>query len=196
MSHYFTNEPVKNSKDYEFSHTFLGVTLTFKSTSGVFSKSHFDTGSSVLLNFLPVLKDEIVLDMGSGIGSLGLSLAKKYPHTKVYLREINDKANGMAKTNIKLNGIRNAYLVSEEEVKRMSFDLVVFNPPIHLGKDNYYKMFRDLMLLLKPSGKIITVLKTVHGAKSFFKYWEPNIEKVGHKKGFYVFKLQRGEQIC
>ena len=55
MSHYYTNDPNLNSQESEFSYTYFGKELKFKSDLGVFSKERVDFGTNVLINSLPDL---------------------------------------------------------------------------------------------------------------------------------------------
>ena len=102
MGHYFINDPTLKSNKKIIKYTFLGKELSFNTDNGVFSKDRVDFGTNVLLNSLEKL-DCIskVLDVGCGVGIIGLSIASKYNHLTVDMVDVNEKAVSLTNENIK-----------------------------------------------------------------------------------------------
>ena len=89
----------------------------------------------VLKNRLKLKGDEILFDLYSGVGSIGIFLSENVK--KVYGIEIEEDAVKMANINIKENGIKNAeYIAGSVEDKIVEFekrnikpDVIVVDPP-------------------------------------------------------------------
>ena len=78
---------------------------TFISDDGVFSKDTLDFGSRVLLECLvPRTLEGELLDLGCGIGYIGILLKKYHPELKVSMVDINETAVQLAKENSRLYG--------------------------------------------------------------------------------------------
>lgn len=73
-----------------------------------------------------------ILEIGTGSGAIGLSLAKHLPKAQILAIDINDQSIELAKSNAKKNNIQNiTFLNSDlfEKIKDQKFDLIVSNPP-------------------------------------------------------------------
>lgn len=76
--------------------------------------------------------DEKILDIGTGSGAIGITIAKEFKNTKVILSDISDKAINVAKINIKNLDVSNVEILKSDIFKDMSdykFDIIVSNPP-------------------------------------------------------------------
>ena len=85
---------------------------------------------------LEYLKDKEtpkILDLCTGSGCIGITLAKELPNAKVKMLEKYDEAFKYANQNITLNNVENACLVKGDIFKadcaEEGFDLIVSNPP-------------------------------------------------------------------
>lgn len=198
MSQYFDNDPTLNHKIKTLNLSLQGTNLVLQSDRGVFSNTEIDEGSIVLLK--NVIKEEVsgsILDVGCGYGTLGLYLSLKYPHTKVVLFDINERAVDLTKTNITQNKITNAnaYVAGNyQALPKHSFDLIVINPPIRAGKKVYYPLLSDAKDYLTDGGKLMFVIRKSHGAKSAAKYVAEHfshVTQVDKDAGFYVYKATK-----
>lgn len=132
---------------------------------------------------IEILKDKgntcSVLDMCTGSGAIGISIAKYIPKADVYVSDISRPALKIAQKNALKNEVENIHFVSSDGFKNINkkdFDIIVSNPPYietdiindlpeevkhepHLaldgGKDglDFYRIFSvQSPLFLKPSG--------------------------------------------
>lgn len=172
MSYYFTTNNGKRPNRKKISFRFLATMETFISDDGVFSKETLDYGSRVLLENLVErsLKGEL-LDLGCGIGYIGILLKKYHPELQVTMIDVNETAVQLAKENSELYGQDNTVLVMDglSETDRM-YDIIVTNPPIRTGKDNIYRLFKEGFCHLNPNGVMYIVIRKKQGAESAVKY--------------------------
>lgn len=78
--------------------------------------------------------DITIIDMCTGSGCIGLSLAQAFPQATVYLLDISEQACALAQKNAKENGITNAQVIQSDlfqalEGWKISADLIASNPP-------------------------------------------------------------------
>lgn len=193
MSHYFTDNRQLPHDRKEVSFRFSGLNFTFQTDSGVFSKEHVDTGTSILLN---ALKDEPidgrVLDMGCGYGVIGIVIRKLFETTEVVMADVNPRAVECSVSNAQRNGVDCKIVVSDgfKQVEG-SYNIIISNPPIRAGKAVIYSMFEDSARFLVPGGKLYLVMRKQHGALSAVKKLEElfeAVEIIDKDKGFYVIR--------
>jgi release factor glutamine methyltransferase len=74
---------------------------------------------------------ESILDLGTGTGAIGLTLARYFPRASVSAIDTCDKALGLAKKNAKRNNISNITFIKSDWLNNIheKFDMIVSNPP-------------------------------------------------------------------
>lgn len=79
---------------------------------------------------LPFAKAKSVLDMCTGSGCIGISIAKLCPETRVTAVDVSDKALQIASENAKRNEVKVTFVESDlfEQITGR-YDLIVSNPP-------------------------------------------------------------------
>ena len=79
MAHYFTDNTNLKSNETTFKCKVFDTEYTFFTDDGVFSKSHLDFGSLLLIEeFKNPETKGLLLDLGCGIGVIGITLSKEY----------------------------------------------------------------------------------------------------------------------
>jgi len=77
--------------------------------------------------------DFTILDIGTGSGCIGLSLAKAFPESLIYAVDVSLSALELAQKNAALNQITNIKFLQSDLFKNLphnlKFDLIVSNPP-------------------------------------------------------------------
>ena len=94
----------------------------------------FDTEvliEKVLDHCKAVNKEFKILDLCTGSGAIGITLAKNLPQSKVYLSDISEDALKIAKENAKSNNVDVTIIKSDmfDDIKISDFDIIVSNPP-------------------------------------------------------------------
>lgn len=189
---YYTREPGSASKPVPCAFNYRGHALRFMTDAGVFSKGELDEGTRLLLNALPDLSGS-VLDLGSGWGAIGVSIAKANPGASVTMADVNLRALGLCRDNAAANQVQ-AVCVESDGMAALAgqrFDAVVTNPPIRAGKQVIYRMFADAAAALNPGGALYLVIRKQQGAESCMKYLKTlytSVEKLDKEAGFWVLK--------
>ncbi|NTV22793.1 MAG: class I SAM-dependent methyltransferase [Nanoarchaeota archaeon] len=160
--------------------------------SGVFSKSSLDNGTSVLLRHMQIKPKDRVLDLGCGIGTVGVYVKKKNPEAEVILSDTNERAVFLAKKNLKLYHLDCPVIISDVFSKiDGSFDVILLNPPQAAGKDVCFAMIEGAARHLVPNGSLQLVARHAKGGASFEKKMSNvfgNVSQIGKKSGFTVYK--------
>jgi len=195
MNHYFTNDPnkIQNRKTINF--RFLTQLEQFISDDGVFSKDNLDFGSRALIE--TVLKQDLkgnVLDLGCGIGVIGILVKKYIPEIQLTMADINETAVSLATDNSKCYQQENEVVLSDSFANiNKQFDVILTNPPIRTGKQNIYKMFSESIEHLKPGGRLFVVIRDKQGAASALKYLSTlasNTKVIEKNKGYWIILAQ------
>lgn len=135
---------------------------------GVFSWSHLDEASGHLLDVLTTqLAPDFsgrVLDLGCGAGVLGLFVALRAPKSHVTLVDDDSEAVRCATHSARVAGATNAEAMVSDiagAVLTQSYDLVVTNPPFHVGKHTALDLSRqfvhDAWSVLQSRGRLLLV---------------------------------------
>ena len=191
--HYYTRVPQSESKPVDCEYNYRGIPLSFRTDAGVFSRGEVDTGTRLLLEALPEDMSGEILDLGCGWGIIGISIARRWPETRVTLADVNTRALDLSRENAKRNRAEIACVESDgmAALEGKTFDAVVTNPPIRAGKQVIYKMFAEAVKSLKPGGALYLVIRKQQGAESCMKYLQTiygSVEKLDKSGGFWVIR--------
>lgn len=189
MSHYFTDNSnlKKNRRDIPF--RFLDINFSVISDDGVFSKDGLDRGTESLLKVCvnQPLKGKVV-DLGCGIGVVGVILSHFFSNIEMTGVDVNPRSVELANINYEkynVNGINKI----QDGLDGM-YDYVISNPPIRVGKEKMYSLFDNAYDVLNEGGMFIFVIRKSHGAKSAqAKCVElfGNCELLKKEKGYYIY---------
>ena len=194
MGHYFTNDEELKSKEMTHQVIVRNVDLSFITDHGVFSKKGLDFGTRTLLESIPM--DTIhgkVLDFGCGYGPIGIFLKKYNRDLDIHMIDINKRSLNLALKNAILNDVVvNIYESDMYQNVSETFDYIVTNPPIRVGKKILYEILKTAKEHLKKGGAIYFVIHKDQGAKSVMKDMkeEYEVSLVTKNKGFYVICLK------
>jgi 16S rRNA (guanine1207-N2)-methyltransferase len=195
MNQYFENNNNLKSKLRKISYQYQDYVFTFNSDLGVFSKDKIDEGSKLLLEtyFKYGEKDKKILDVGCGIGFLGIGLSRVM-NADVDMIDINNRAIHLTEMNIKENKIKAKVWISNiyEKVEN-KYDCIITNPPIRAGKRVYLTILNDAFNYLNDDGELWFVMRTNHGVKTVIKNLSEkyNVDILDKSCGFYVVKVKR-----
>lgn len=118
-------------------YTLAGQQFVFDVGYTLFSSFQVDEGTDLLLRLIePSAPPTRILDLGCGIGVIGIVLARRYPTATVVLADKDLLAVRYAQHNLALNGITNAMVVGSvglEGVPPGPYDLIASNIPAKIG---------------------------------------------------------------
>lgn len=197
MPHYFTNEPQKDSKEFEIHYTFEGQSFTLKSVSGVFSNQRLDGGTNL---FIKTLLNEPLhgrfLDLGCGYGPVGLTLATLRPSLLVTLSDINLAAVSCSEKNAKALGLKKSIILASDGYQNIdgTFQTIALNPPISAGKTTMYRLYRESAEHLDQGGTFYVVIRKDKGAASTVLELKKSFSAVtliARDHGYHVYRAQQ-----
>lgn len=164
----------------------------FKQYYGVFSSSHIDYGSELLIQHLnPPSEVSAMLDLASGNGVLGYHMQKQCPSAELYLMDDNHLAVESGKLNVQGN-VRHHW---DSELESLGlpeghFDWVVTNPPFHFDHENNIEvslnLFEQVSKYLGPNGVFQLVANRHLNYSAHLKAWFRKVERVAENSKFEV----------
>ena len=193
MSHYFQDDP-NLAHDYRtIKFDLFGRQYSLQSDSGVFAKDGLDDGSKLLLETISKVDlGNSILDIGCGIGPIGLVLASLEPSRHVVLADVNPRALACCKYNAEKLGLADRVEVVESDIYENipnQFTAIVTNPPIRAGKKVTYAIYKGAVSHLHQDGCLVLVIRKKQGADSCRRYLEtlfPRVEELASKKGYKI----------
>ncbi len=192
---YFDNNEELRSELRDVYYKYDDINFKFKSDLGIFSKDKIDEGSKVLVEtYLKYGRENITgLDMGCGVGFIGIVLSK-LKNIKFDMVDVNNRAIHLSKMNIKSNKVEANIFVSDMYEKiNNKYDLIITNPPIRAGKGVYLTILTSSFNYLNQDGELWFVMRNNHGVKTVVQDLnkEYKAEILKRDKGYYVVKVTR-----
>ena len=198
MSHYYDQTPTSVSNERLISFEVCGYKISLYTDNGVFSKSRVDEGSLLFLKTLiPLHLSGRILDLGSGYGTLGLTLAYTNENARVDLADINTRALSLCEKNAKLLQVDQRVTCLQSDIFSNiegPYDSIVVNPPIRAGKKVTYQMYEGAKQHLSNGGSLYLVIRKAQGADSASKYIKElfgNIILLNRKKGYLIYQARK-----
>ena len=191
---YFAENPDAEHDIHELKVQLLGQKMTFLTDAGVFSKKMIDYGSQALLKCLDFHKQESVLDVGCGYGTLGLTLVKA-KEVEATLVDINQRALDLARQNAERNQVLATIFQSNiyQNVEGR-FHHIISNPPIRAGKQVVHEVITGSYTHLLDGGDLTIVIQKKQGAPSAKAKMEDvfgNCEILKKDKGYYILRSRK-----
>lgn len=195
--YYYTQEPASAHKERSITARALGLTLSFETDAGVFSKNELDPGSRLLIESMGALSGR-VLDLGCGWGPVGTFLSLANPQAQLVMSDVNERALDLARRNLKNNGAAAEVVESDGfESIEGTFDHVVTNPPIRAGKALIYGLFDTAHERLRDGGALTIVIRKQQGAPSALKHLQEtfgNAEVIAKGGGYWIIRSVKGKE--
>ena len=148
----------------EFSAEIGGNSVAAYSRPGVFAWDRLDDGTRLLVQRMRINPDDSVLDLGCGNGIVGLMAAKMAVRGNVVLLDSDAEAIRSATRSVEASALTNCTVLPSDAgsaVKTSCFDVVVTNPPFHVGRraefDIAHQFIRDAWEVLKHGGRFYLV---------------------------------------
>lgn len=142
-------------------------------TGGAFAGTKIDIGTRFLLPHLDAMKpdarggSDLAIDLGSGTGVLAAALARSRPELRVVATDQSAAAVESTRETLAANGLTGVDVVRDDALSGFddaSADLIVLNPPFHMGSTMHagiaLKLFEAAGRVLKPGGELWTVFNS------------------------------------
>ncbi|MFK3834614.1 class I SAM-dependent methyltransferase [Microbacterium sp. NPDC087868] len=115
-----------------------------------------------------------ILDLGCGTGALAVSYARAHPDARVIATDRSAAAVASARATVVANGVADRVTVTHDdagsEVPTASADVVLLNPPFHLGASVHTgaatRLFEASARVLRPGGELFTVFNSSLGYRA------------------------------
>ena len=172
--HYFSPSPSSELEKGLIKTVLRGREYTFLTASGLFSYKRIDNGTRLLVESMIIPEAGLFLDMGCGIGVIGLVAAKENPDLTVVMTDINPRAIMIAGENIERMGLENAEVIEGylyEPVKGRIFNTIVSNPPVSAGMSRVVEpIVKRAQRHLASGGSIQLVIQSQKGGNTLAEY--------------------------
>ena len=172
MGHYFDEQPSAPSMPRDVELRLPDMTLTLATDRGVFGYGQVDAGSKLLLLKAPPPPPAgNLLDLGCGVGTIALPLARRATKATVWAVDVNSRARDLCRANAVANEITNVRVLSPDEVPaEIVFDCIWSNPPIRVGKAALHEMLMMWLARLSPYGYAVMVVHKHLGGDSLQRW--------------------------
>lgn len=171
--------------------------LHFRAQPGVFSQDGPDEGTLLLLDVvLPIVKPHMtVLDLGTGVGIVGIATAALASRGEVWMVDVDIRAVRLAEENVALNRVQNAHVllsdITMDLPPKFRCDLALSNPPTHSGKEVLQSFVGQAHDVLRPGGALYLVVNRLLSVRDSMHEIFGNVELVERRKGFIVLRAEK-----
>ena len=192
MPHYYSKKQTSQLNLKKINIKLKKMQFELYSGSGVFSKDRLDKGSKLLIENAVIEPVSSILDLGCGIGVIGISLRLMYPRIKVKMIDINNRAIKLCRKNIKLHNLNKIDVVNSNLYEKIDekFDTILVNPPQTAGRDICFNIIEQAPKYLKKNGSLQLVARHNKGGKVLEKRMLKvfgNSEQTAKGSGFRVY---------
>jgi 16S rRNA (guanine1207-N2)-methyltransferase len=195
---YFAPRPRSASRPVDRRFLYRGRVLTFSVDAGVFASHGLDPGTDLLIETMELDPAAKVLDLGCGWGPIGVAAARAAPQGTVLMTDVNRRAVALARRNVRRNDIPNAEVRAGslyEPVGDARFDVILSNPPYHVGRPFVLRLLEETPAHLSESGVLWLVGKGSQGIRFYQEWLEQNwagtVEVAGRRSGYRVLVARR-----
>jgi 16S rRNA (guanine1207-N2)-methyltransferase len=143
-------------------YTAAGRSFSIQTYPGVFSYKKIDKATDFLLRSISFNPADKVLDLGCGVGIIGIVAAQRCPQGSVELVDIDPRAVALAQRNVATNNLKNAKVYAShvyDSVSSRDFDKIIVNLPAQIAKPVQQQILRGSREYLKPDGVFLVVLQ-------------------------------------
>ena len=197
MEHYYSRKQKSSLKIKKIICAIGGEKFEFFTSGGIFSKDRIDKGTLVLAESMFMEKDAKVLDIGCGMGVLGIAAARIF-QANVVMSDVNERAVMLARKNIKLNNVDCKIFQGSlyEKITDNDFDLVLSNPPQTAGKNICFELIEQSKNFLRKGASLQLVARHNKGGKTLSRKMQDvfgNVEVIAKKSPYFVYMSMKKE---
>jgi 16S rRNA (guanine1207-N2)-methyltransferase len=196
-NHYFSENPTSPEERGLIRTKLRGINFDFATSSGVFSHKRVDSGTRLLVESMRIMEKGRVLDLGCGIGVIGIVVARLNPALEVWMTDVNSRALSLAELNAKSNRVKAIIRQGSlyEPIGGVKFNLIITNPPMSAGIDAVVRpIIEGAPAHLVEKGIFQLVVQSNKGGKTLSEIIVDafgNIEVTARGGGFRVFTAMK-----
>ena len=169
------------------------ISLSFHTEQDVFSPSGADRGTLAMLSQVEFNKEDRVLDLGCGVGIVGILAAKLCGEEQITMCDISDKAIELSRINAELNQVSGVNIIKSnglDDIEESEFTKILSNPPYHVDfsvpknfiEKGYKKLAVDGVMYM------VTKRKDWYKNKLISVFGGVKIQEID---GYYVFTARK-----
>jgi len=172
MGHYFDEETDAPSMPRDVELWLPDMSLTLTTDRGVFGYGAIDAGSKLLLlKAPPPPPTGNLLDLGCGVGTIALPMARRAPEATVWAVDVNARARELCAANALANGLSNVRVVAPDDMPSdVELACIWSNPPIRVGKAALHTRLRRWLARLADGADATMVVHKHLGGDSLQKW--------------------------
>lgn len=209
MAQYFESDLTLTSRPELRIYSVLGDRLELWTDRGVFSHRGLDIGTRVLLESLspqanhrrisPPEAGARCLDLGCGVGVIGLYWKTWYPMVHWHAIDTNSRACELTQRNAQKYGFTVETHTADATQwlpEQDGFSWILTNPPVRIGKVALYHLLSEAYQALLPGGTLCLVIGKKQGAASLQNHlmsFGGLCHTIGHGSGFVVYAVTKTE---
>ena len=149
-----------------------------------------ETVIDISIDALSKKNTPVIIDIGTGSGCIGITLALEIPHSKVFAIDISEAALSIAKKNAAIYNLKNIEFIKmdflSKDIKH-NVDLLVSNPP-YIPQKEISSLMRDV----KEYEPMIALTDNSNGLV-FYQKISKIIPHVVKKNGVTILEVGRGD---
>ena len=196
MGHYFDEQTDAPSMPRAVALWLPDMSVTLTTDRGVFGYDQVDAGSKLLLLKAPVPPQAgNLLDLGCGVGTIAVPLARRAPGATVWAVEVNERARALCEANAAANAVSNIRVTAPDDVPPgIEFDCIWSNPPIRVGKPALHELLLTWLGRLVPAGYAVLVVHKHLGADSLQRWLTEQghpTERLASSSGYRILHTTR-----
>ncbi|MGZ4806827.1 MAG: class I SAM-dependent methyltransferase [Ilumatobacteraceae bacterium] len=200
MGHYFDEQPGAPSMPRYVELRLPDMTVTLATDRGVFGYGQIDAGSKLLLLRAPAPPPAgDLLDLGCGVGTLTIPLARRAPGATIWAVDGNGRARARCLANAAAHKVSNVRVTAPDEVPaNVRFDCIWSNPPIRIGKPALHDLLTMWLARLAPGGCAVLVVHKHLGADSLQRWLGEQgypTERLASSSGYRVLLSRSASRV-
>lgn len=167
----------------------------FRQYFGVFSSGNIDYATQFLIKQLVLRnEDKKVMDLASGNGVIARAVQLMKPEAEIHLMDDSLLAIESSKLNLEPDNTHYHWNDTLEDFEVNSFDLIITNPPFHLGHETNIevsiRLFKEIANILKPTGRFMCVANRHLNYKTHLTKNFSRVEIEAQNKKYVVYKAE------
>ncbi len=149
-----------------------GIGIVCETGEYYFSPKGIDLGTRRMLETIPIVEGDKVLDLGCGYGVVGIYAAKTVGGENVVMCDISEEAVALSQGNLALNGIEGVRVLQSDGLRDVpdgDFTLILSNPPYHTDFSVAKEFIEDGFRKLAVGGRMAMVTKRLEWYRNKLK---------------------------